>query len=243
MSCGDICIEPICNPCPKTCIRIARPYVGWLGIILYVVEIPVVIVFSLMMTNIIYTEDKLLLGLVLAVTILTLIFWVINLLWRAPCFSSVRAPYCGNPCGIELLAKQCPGDYARRVQDDAYHTSDETHFRNSLLTGIFVLFLYALIVRNDGRRVFDYLTEANFTAQQTTFFVIGRLIILAAIGGYGLSIRTLLDAWPDFIFRHVTAVPIDPTLGKESAFVPLQGKKAQSLGRKNAHDDFDVLSC
>lgn len=248
--CEVVTVEPFCRPCPKTCIRMARPYIGWPGVVSYIFEIPAVIAFTLMLTFTITTDDRWVLGILLGVTIVNVILWAWNLLARAPCYTIVKAPYCENPCGIELIGKPCPGDYARRYLDDAYHTNDETHLRNSILTGLFFLFNYVLTVRSD-RRVFDSLLNQT-TNEQWMYFIIGKILIMGIIGAYGLGIRALLDATPDLLFRHFTAVPIDRDSEKGAVVnVNLGNKKPQekqgnisSLRNRNPaqNDEFDILS-
>lgn len=226
MNCELLTIQPVCNPCAKTCQRIAWPYVGWLGIIATVIEFIIIVIFALMLVGIIFVDDRVILAILLIVTTIIVILWIINLFWRAPCFTMARTPpTCEYKCGLELIAKLCPGDYAIRVREDLYHTRDETHLRNSVVTGLWFLFMFAIFVGPNGGQVFDNI-DSRTSAAGFMHFVIGRIIIMAMIGAYGLGIRALLDAEPDFWWRHLTAVDNDQLLGQQE--VPFVGVGTQS---------------
>lgn len=207
-------IEPVCNPCPKTCQRNQGPFVGTLGWIAYIGEIAAVIVLSLVLVDVIGGNNIIVLGFLLGLTALNVILWIVNTWWRAPCYSMRHTALCDNKCGMYLIMKSCPGDYATRARDDLYQSNDETHIRNSIVTGIYFLIIYALFVGlKGGSSIFDNLNDDSDT-REVMNFTISRIIIMAIIGAYGMGIRLLFETRSDFLYRHFTAIVVAGDMGR-----------------------------
>lgn len=244
--CELVTIQPVCNPCAKTCTRVAWPYVGWLGIVQYVFEVIGVVIFMLMLTGVLYVDDRVVLGILLFLTSLAVLLWFINTFWMAPCYTTVRtAPTCEFKCGLVLIAKLCPADYAIRHKEDRYQNNDETHLKNSIWTGIAFLIMFIALVAPNGGKVFDNI-DNNTDSDGFMHFVIGRIIIGLLIGAYGIGIRALFDGQSDFDYRHDTAVDNDQiatneNLGFTSVFAtralqaPVNDNK--SFSRKQVNGD------
>ena len=245
-------IEPVCNPCPKYCQRSASPYVGTLGIVAYIVEIAIVIILSLMLVDVIGGDNRIILGFLIALVVLHFILWIVNNWWRAPCYSMRHTALCDSECGTYLIMKSCPGDYATRTRDDLQQSNDQSHLIDSLVTGIYFLIMYALFVGlKGGGRVFDNLQDdPNTDARDVMNFTISRILIMALIGALGMVIRRIFDTRSDFLYRHFTAIVVDPAMGRNGpggGSLPMGAhlNSGKAVVRKYVGEDqpFDVTSC
>jgi hypothetical protein len=226
------------------------PYVGTLGIIAYIFEFVFVIILSLMLVDVWGADNRIILALLIALVVLHFILWIVNNWWRAPCYSMRHTALCDSECGLYLIMKSCPGDYATRTRDDLYQSNDQSHLIDSLVTGIYFLIMYALFVGlKGGSRVFENLhNDRDTDARDVMNFTISRILIMGLIGALGMVIRRLFDTRSDFLYRHLTAIFVDPAMGRNgpSGFLPIGShlNAGKNTVRKHVGEEqpFDVTS-
>jgi hypothetical protein len=79
-------------------------------------------------------------------------------------------------------------------------------------------------------------------------FVISRILIMALIGALGMVIRRIFDTRSDFLYRHLTAIFVDPAMGRNGPCGPLpigshlNAGKTQLRKYAGAEQPFDVTS-
>jgi len=234
--CCPLQIKAQCDPCGR-CTRIAWPYVGWPGIIAYVMEFILLIVLNLALLGIFDLGDRAIFIILLVTTTIYVALWIWNLFWRAPCYITVLSERtCDSRCGLELIGKGCPGDYATRVRDDIQQVRDETHLREGVYAGLTFLILFAIYVGVYGGEVFD--TPTGEDALAFLLFIGGRILLALWTGVVWFATKNILAAEPDLWYRHFTAVDNDQYLlgcvGVVAANTCPINIGAKNLGRKNA---------
>ena len=199
--------EPVCDPCPKYCRRVAKAYIGHMGWAGYIVEAVVVVVMSLMVIGVGVPQDwRIVLALLVIAILLDLIFWIINLLRYAPCFSLQTLPSLCDPCGCVLIVKGDPCDYATRVDHDIRQSNDDGHLRTSIIAGLWVFLMFGIFVGKYGTSGFDTPTQADSRAA-ALLFGIAKAIQVFVVIAFTFGMRYLLENHSDLMYRHFTAIP------------------------------------
>ncbi len=197
--------EPLCTPCARTCQRYLYPYVGPLGWTTYVIDGILVVVTALMALEFINTDYRIILGLLIPAILVNLIFWIVNLYYYPPCYTTARAPIYDSACGVDLIVKECPGDYAVRVAADLRQANDEWHFRNNILGGVAMLFWFTLFAGIRGTGAFVLLPEV-FLSTDIRYYVITKVIEIGIIVVFVANFIILNETRSDVMFRHFTSV-------------------------------------
>jgi hypothetical protein len=220
--------------------RIAQPYVGWAGIVMYIWELIVMLWVFCMFVDVYNNQPFTFMGLIITTCVVAAILWLVNCLRCAPYYQTMPTTVYEKGDRSEILVMKKAPNYAIKLQRDLQFHHDQTHFQSTLFSLSMVILFLGVFLGLNGLHSFQPI-PSSFTNLDTMNYVKVKGFHLIVIGCLAWSFAHLMESKSDLIFRHFTAMNKEHREENGGKDYPLGNKLNSKRKDVNSQNAFDAL--
>lgn len=204
---ADTSVEMTTTTHPQWATRWALPYIHWFDGVYYLWDTTLLLMMFSTLIDAWNAGAWLYIGLLIAGTVVSFIWWIVNGVWFMPNYATRAAKEYETTAGgnVELLIVRTERTYPSAVRADLKAHNAQQHFQTELFRYLVIIIFIACFFGQRGLAPFQPLA-ASPTNVQISDYVLSKLFQVMLIGVAALSFAHLGETRSDLIYRHLTAM-------------------------------------
>ena len=184
--------------------RMTRPYIGYAGMVASVIEFVWIIVLLCMITGF-FSNDAILLAIMLVLFVIGVVGLMVNAFWMNPKYNKAKTDSSSSSSEPIIDPPGKPSLYAKALKYDLNAGNDEKHFRHLVMSSLFLIIFYGIFLAKHGIHAFQPI-PAVFTNYDIMHYFISKIYQVLTLLVCAKSFYELNDSHSDFAWRHMVAI-------------------------------------